>query len=276
RALASAYEGIETGRAPRVPDTNIYERYLRWWRSFDRSETRAYWRAKMHDLEQATPIPKVAGRQAGVTPEFGRYTLDLEPAFVKKMESLAEDVRVTPATLLDAAWAMLLLRSSGAEDVVFGMTVSGRDVDIPGVETVVGHFIYFLPLRISVGEIGPAWLRHVQSARMDAIAHQHIDLAEIQGYSAVPGDHELFQSFVVFENYPLELTAFRNVGLEATLKAGAGNMAHYPLAIGAMPKGDRLDLFFNFDRTLFDDTTVADIANELRGILGEIVELTTG
>lgn len=273
RDLAAAYEDVRDGRPARVASRGVYERYLRWRAGLDLGPSRDYWAATLRGFAGATPLP--GERALGEAPSgagHGHETLELGPAAVARLNAAAEVARVTPATLLDAAWATVLQRRSGRADVVFGMTVSGRDVPVPGVDALVGHFIDFLPLRIGPrgGRDGAAWLREVQAARAGAIAHQHLGLREIRACSDVPAEQPLFRSFVVFENYPLELALFRRTGLDVTMRSGAGNASHYPLALGAMPKRDRLTLFFNYDVRRFDAAAITDLAVELRDALEEL------
>ena len=63
-----------------------------------------------------------------------------------------QDSRITPNTLFQGVWALLLSRYSGNADVVFGVTVSGRPPELAGVEEMIGLFINTLPLRIQVDE----------------------------------------------------------------------------------------------------------------------------
>jgi len=44
---------------------------------------------------------------------------------------------LTLNTVIQSAWAVLLSRMTGREDVVFGSTVSGRYPEIPGIETMI-------------------------------------------------------------------------------------------------------------------------------------------
>ncbi|MCX4246649.1 non-ribosomal peptide synthetase [Paraliomyxa miuraensis] len=271
RELAASYEEVRSGHPARPPAGAVYERYLRWRESLELATARDHWAQAMRGFGEATPLPG-EGTGNGSSPEHAHHALDLEPARAARMSVAAEAARVTLATLLDAAWATLLSRRSGRADVVFGMTVSGRDVDVPGIDGIVGHLIDFLPLRVTVaGDRDVAeWLREVQSTRTSAIVHQHLGQREIQGYSDVPQAEPLFRSFVVFENYPLELALFRRTGLEVTMHSGASHASHYPLMVGIMPKRDRLTLFFNYDIRSFDASTITELAAELRDVLEEL------
>ena len=62
---------------------------------------------------------------------------------------------MTLNTLIQAAWAILLGRLTGRDDVVFGVTVAGRPPEIAGIERMVGLFINTLPLRVRLAPATP-------------------------------------------------------------------------------------------------------------------------
>ena len=68
------------------------------------------------------------------------------------LQAVARSQRLTLSTFIQGAWALLLSRYSGQDDVLFGITVSGRPPELPGVESMVGMFINVLPLRVVVTE----------------------------------------------------------------------------------------------------------------------------
>ena len=108
--------------------------------------------------------------------------------------------------MIQTAWAILLGRLLGRDDVVFGVTVAGRPPEVAGIERMVGLFINTLPLRIKLPPAKPLLdlLKEVQDSQSKLIAHQHLGLAEIQ---SAAGLGELFDTLVVFENYPLDETS---------------------------------------------------------------------
>jgi len=274
RDLATAYADLRQGREARPAMQAAYERYLRWRTTVDLEPARRHWSEILRDVQVATPLPAERPVHADDITDsgHGHFSLHLDAAATARIQAAAEAARVTPATLLDGAWATVLQQASGCADVVFGMTVSGRDVPVPGVDALVGHFIDFLPLRLRGrdGRDGVTWLQEVQTTRTEAISHQHLGLREIQTCSAVPADQPLFRSFVVFENYPLELSLFERTGLEVTMRSGAANTSHYPLAVGAMPKGDQLTLFFNYDIRRFEPEAITELAKALKGAMEEL------
>ena len=94
---------------------------------------------------------------------FGTETLSAE--FTERLVAIARENRLTLNTLLVGAWAILLGRYADQADIVFGTTVSGRAIDLEGVERIAGPLLNTLPLRVEVRPDQPLseWLRDVQS-----------------------------------------------------------------------------------------------------------------
>ena len=129
--------------------------------------------------------------------------LSLDPALSASLNRAAREQALTLNTVMQTAWGILLGRLSGRDDVVFGVTVAGRPAELAGVEHMVGLFINTLPLRLQLPPELPlsALLRQTQDSQSRLMAHQHLGLAEIQQAAGV-GD--LFDTLLVFENYPVD------------------------------------------------------------------------
>ncbi|HSB22524.1 MAG TPA: condensation domain-containing protein, partial [Burkholderiaceae bacterium] len=262
RELLTLY--AHRGDAAVLPRVTPYRDYLAWMAGQDRNAARAAWREALAGLEEATRLAPHDPGRAPVAPEQMR--LALSATLTAALTAQARQHGLTLNTLIQAAWAILLGRMSGREDVVFGVTVSGRPPEIAGIEGMVGLFINTLPLRVQLppGTALLELLRQVQNDQSKLMEHQHLGLAEVQGLA---GLGELFDTLVVFENYPvdragltaqvggLRLTDFR--GLDAT---------HYPLSLAAHP-GERLQLQLSYRPDLFDRASVETIAGRLVRLL---------
>ena len=115
-----------------------------------------------------------------VAPE--QITLSLSETLTAALTRQARAQGLTLNTFMQAAWAILLGRLTGRDDVVFGVTVAGRPPEIAGIERMVGLFINTLPLRVRLPASKPliAVLKELQDDQSRLMAHQHLGLAEIQ------------------------------------------------------------------------------------------------
>src|SRR5262249_12010094 len=153
------------------------------------------------------------------------------------------------------AWAILLGRQTGRDDIVFGVTVAGRPPEIAGIESMVGLFINTVPLRVKLPPAMPLsrLLEQVQDGHSRLMPHQHLGLAEIQ---QLAGLGELFDTLVVFENYPVDRSGLAAQAGGVQLVGVSGHDAtHYPLCLIVIP-GERLELRLDFRPDLFDRSSV--------------------
>ena len=183
---------------------------------------------------------------------------------------MARGQAVTLNTLIQAAWGILLGRLSGRDDVVFGVTVAGRPAEIAGIESMVGLFINTLPLRLKLAPSMPLsdLLRRTQDHQSRLMAHQYIGLAEIQ---QLAGLGELFDTLLVFENYPVDRGGLAADAGGIRLGAVRGHDAtHYPLSLIVQP-GDELRLRLDYRPDLFDRASVAVLGARLIRLLAGAV-----
>ena len=262
RELLEVY--AQHGSAASLPRVTPYRDYLGFIARQDRAAGLAAWREALAGLEEGT---RLAPRQAGREPlEPEHIVLSVDPVLSASLNRTAREQALTLNTVMQAAWGILLGRLSGRDDVVFGVTVAGRPAELAGVEHMVGLFINTLPLRMRLPPQLPlsALLRQTQDSQSRLMAHQHLGLAEIQQAAGV-GD--LFDTLLVFENYPVD-----RAGLAASsngLKLGqvhGRDATHYPLALIVQP-GETLQLRLDYRPDLFDVATVEAIGRRLIRLL---------
>ncbi len=223
------------------------------------------------------------GRPAGADPAGARRqgeplraswpsaSVVLEPAAGAALQARARDLRVTLSTLAHGAWALLLGRYAGEDDVVFGSTVSGRPAELPGVEKMVGLFINTVPVRVrfSGAERAAAWLRRLQEEQNELRQHEHAPLIDVQRWSGAAPGQPLFETLLVFENYPVSTSAESGQGSGLRLRRREiEERTHLPLVLVVVP-GSRLTLRVTYDRGRFD-------AESMDRLLGHLATLLAG
>ncbi|OQE42297.1 hypothetical protein PENCOP_c004G08019 [Penicillium coprophilum] len=91
----------------------------------------------------------------------------------------------TMATLIRGAWALVASQYTGSDDVVFGETLTGRDISLPGVESIVGPLIATIPIRIQVRRSSSveSYLQMVQQTILARTPYQHMGMQNIRKVS---------------------------------------------------------------------------------------------
>ncbi|MFD9739332.1 amino acid adenylation domain-containing protein [Umezawaea sp. NPDC059074] len=265
----SRHAAITAGRRPDPVARRPFGDYLRWLARQDPREAREHWERVLDGFDAPTPLPYDRPAEQGRTSSSTRwFTLTLPGGAVR---DFAQRNGLTLNAVVQGAWALLLSRYGGGEDVCFGSTVSGRPVDLPGADAITGMFINTLPVRTRVADDEPVavWLRRLQADQADARRFEHVSLADLQAWSDLPGGVDLFGSILVFENYPIDSEAAAAHGL-ALRELDAVETTNYPLSVGVRPGAD-LEFRLSYDPVLFDATTVERIAGHLTRALHGLV-----
>ncbi|HEY8207360.1 MAG TPA: AMP-binding protein, partial [Myxococcaceae bacterium] len=240
--------------------------FIDWLRRHDGSGDEAFWKRQLAGFTTPTPLP-LPGHGKG---EIRKETLHLPHEVTAALESFARANRLTVNTLVQGAFALLLSRYSGQEDLVYGTTFSGRPADLPGAESMVGLFINSLPMRVALPRDTAVlpWLQGLQGQLTELQGHQHTPLASVQAWSDVPSGQELFETLLVFENYPTDPAAEAQASGVAVRDVRSLERSHYPLMVVATP-GPRLSLSATHDTARID-------LGAARRLLGHLATLLEG
>ncbi|MFI9272171.1 non-ribosomal peptide synthase/polyketide synthase [Kitasatospora sp. NPDC052896] len=283
--VCEEYAALTGGpRAPR-PVRRPFADFLSWLGDQDENAAEAHWADVLAGFTARTPLPydrtptESHRARSGATVQHG-----LDEAVSRRLRETAASAGVTVNTVVEGAWALLLARYGGGDDVVFGTTVSGRPAELPGVESMIGMFINTVPTRVRIpaGGVLP-WLRDLQERQSDGRRFDHLALSRVQGLSDVPAGEALFDSMVVFENYPVDESAAARTGVRVA-EVRADDATTFPWCLRAHLT-ERLGFDLAYDPALFDRRTVQDaadrlvvlltaLADGLDGDLGELDPLT--
>ncbi|MFE0319726.1 amino acid adenylation domain-containing protein, partial [Streptomyces albogriseolus] len=270
--VCERYAALTGGRAAPAPVRRPFADFLRWLHDQDEAAAEAHWADTLAGFPARTPLPydrtpaeEHRARAAALTSR--RLDKDLSA----RLRQGAARAGLTVNTVIEGAWALLLARHSGRDDVVFGTTVSGRPAELPGVESMIGMFINTVPTRVRVAGGGAAsWLRAVQEHQSDTRRFDHLALPRIQALSEVPAGEALFDSMVVFENYPVDESATARTGVQVE-EVRAEDAPTFPLCLRAH-LGDRLGLDLAYDAGLFDAATADRLADRLTVVLRALAD----
>ncbi|MET9443778.1 non-ribosomal peptide synthase/polyketide synthase [Streptomyces sp. NPDC006610] len=269
--VCERYAALTTGRRPHVPDRAPFAGYLRWLAGQDTGRAERYWRETLAGFAVPTELPRDRRpAEAHRASSSGTVRVSLGREVSARLKETAQQAGLTVNTVLQGAWGLLLHHYGGGDDVVFGTTVSGRPAELPGVTSMVGLFINTVPTRLRIDGSRPVlqWLGEVQAAQSEARRHDFVSLAQLQTWSDVPGGASLFDSIVVFENYPFDADALARHGLAVEMESDL-EPTNYPLSVVVAP-GDDVTVSLDYDPAAFDAATVEGIGASLRTLLTQI------
>ncbi|MBP2479340.1 amino acid adenylation domain-containing protein [Crossiella equi] len=251
-----------TGTHPYTPPVRRpYADYVAWLAGHGTADSERHWRAVLSTLDSVTPLPYDREPAPGHRPvPAATHLLTLDETTSQRLHAFARGARITVNTLAQGLWALLLSRHGGGADVCFGATVAGRPDALTGAEDMIGLFITTLPVRVRLdpGARLADWLRQVQAEQVEAREHEHVSPADLQRWA---GLGRLFDSLLVFENYPGGAEPARRHGLDFA-DVEAVNSSNFPLK-AIVHAGPRLSVRFQYDPALFDARTVEALAERL-------------
>jgi amino acid adenylation domain-containing protein len=267
------YAAIMEGRRPVLVARRPFRDYLHWLSDQDHAQAEQHWRHALSGFDTPTPLPY--DRQpveAHRTESAQSIPIELALEQSSRLLWMAKRNGLTLNTIVQGAWALLLSRYSGERDVVFGTTVSGRPADLAGVEEMIGMFINTVPTRVKVqnGQSVVSWLHELQAAQVEARSFDFISLAQLHTCSDLSGGVNLFDSIVVFENYPIDQASDKE-GLRVH-DVQVVDTTNFPLTLGSAYVDDQLRLQLGYEPDLFDPATIERMAAHLKGLLEGVAE----
>ncbi|WP_326559280.1 amino acid adenylation domain-containing protein [Micromonospora sp. NBC_01796] len=250
-----------------MPTVTPYRDYLDWLSAQDRESARAAWRSALDGLSEGTRLAPSQQRRTPTLPE--QIVVELGENETARLTEWARARSVTLNTVFQGVWSVLLGALTGRRDVVFGGVTAGRPAEVAGIESMIGFFINTLPVRVrldpaaSLGQTMAA-LQRQQAALM---SYGYLGLGELQ---EVAGQGELFDTVLVFENYPLDPSGLADLVPGLRLTGAQGRDAnHYPLTLLVVP-GDRLTMRLDYRPDLLDRARMRRIADRLVTLLHQV------
>ncbi len=252
-----------------------YRDYLEWLASQDTEAGLEYWRSVLSGFD--TPVALPVDTSSRREPQPMRHLdVELPGSLPTDVADFARRHRLTVNAVVQGAWALLLSAYSGQSDVVFGATTSGRPADLLDAESVLGLFINTVPVRTRLQPSTPVvqWLQELQSEQWESRAYEYLSLPQLTALADLPAGTALFESLLVFENYPVDDDLAARHGLTITDTRAKEEGGNYPLSLTAFTgrqlvggNDPGVSLRMAYDPALFEDSTARDIAGRLAELL---------
>ncbi|RDL16574.1 non-ribosomal peptide synthase/polyketide synthase [Pseudomonas jessenii] len=249
-----------------------YRDFLVWLQGQDKAGAEDFWRGQLAELDEPTRLASACHGRTVPGPGKQMHRLHFDEVFTQRLNSFSRQQQVTLNSLVQAAWLLVLQRYTGQATVAFGATVSGRPVDLPGIEQQLGLFINTLPViaspqaTVSVGD----WVRSVQDKNLLLRDFEQTPLQDIQRLAQLSGE-ALFDTLLVFENYPVSEALEANPGGLRFAGLEHREQTNYGLTLIA-GASDVLNLDFNYLTEHFAERSVQGLAAHMQEVLRQFLE----
>lgn len=259
--------------------TTPYSSYIQWLENWQKEASETYWRSYLSAYETPATLPQKEVLQTeGLPYLLKKQHLIIDREETKRLEEFSRKHGVTINTVFQCAWGLLLAKYNNVNDVVFGSVVSGRPVEIDGVETMIGLFINTIPMRVSHGPedtVGDL-LKKTQDQSVNSGPHHYYSLSEIQALSEMGGD--LIDHIVAFENFPVtEQLVNQNPSAdkeEIPFEIKSSDywvQTNYDLSITVIPS-DEFEVIFDYNNNKYEDDTMTSVCSYLKNIIFSFVQ----
>ncbi|HYG65291.1 MAG TPA: condensation domain-containing protein, partial [Thermoanaerobaculia bacterium] len=270
RELTALYGGLEVPEPPvQYADFAVWQRA--WLQGNVLEAQLGYWRQRLAGAPARLILPTDRPRPVVETHRGDSRPLDLTPALARSVSALARREGATPFMVLLAAFAALLGRYSGQDDVVVGSPIAGRNRR--ETESLIGLFVNTLALRVELTG-APDFLGLLRQARrtaLDAYAHQDVPferLVEELVTERELGHSPLFQVMLMVQNTPaLAAGGAPMRELELRPLEVESEIAKFELTLTLTPLGEELTGALEHNTDLFDGATAERLARHFAALL---------
>ncbi|MDP4196834.1 MAG: amino acid adenylation domain-containing protein, partial [Bacteroidota bacterium] len=271
--IFAAYESLLDKRQLPASQRSSYGEYISWLKHQDILSAEKFWRDYLSGVEEPTYLPakKLSSGRSVKEGEIETLEMELSKELTNKLQSLLSPQSITMNSLIQCIWATILNKYSLNDDVIFGSTVSGRPSDLWGSESMLGLFINTLPVRIKFDKDLNVidWLKSVQKDQLLMRQFEYSPLTEIQNWTDIPRTKQLFETILVYENFPVKEFLGKEKGSFQIQKVQSSEKTNYPITLVA-GQSDKLMLRILYDSSLFDSSAVKRIFSQMKRLLEEV------
>ncbi|WP_203563332.1 non-ribosomal peptide synthetase, partial [Burkholderia pseudomallei] len=188
---------IGQGRAEDLPRPVPFRNFVAQARlGVSEADHEAYFRAKLGDIDEPTAPFGLLSVQ-GDGREIAEAARTLKPELSGALRGHARRLGVSAASMMHVAWGLVLSRTTGRQDVVFGTVLFGRMQGGAQSDRALGLFINTLPVRMRVAQTGvEASVKETHAQLAELMRHEHAPLVLAQRCSGVPAQTPLFTSLL--------------------------------------------------------------------------------
>ncbi|BAZ14320.1 amino acid adenylation domain-containing protein [Calothrix sp. NIES-4071] len=275
--LSALYQSFSAGKPSQLPELIIqYADFAHWqqqWLSGEVLQTQLdYWNQQLAAAPPLLELPTDRPRPSIQTFQGGTEYFKLNQELTNKLKTLSQKSEATLYMTLLSAFATLLSRYSGQEDIVIGSPIANRNHS--GIESLIGFFVNTLVLRTQLQD-NPTFVELLERVReMTLGAYEHQDLPFEKLVDLLQPERSLsytplFQVMFALQNAPSSKLELPDLTMTPFKMENVAAKFDLTLLIEETEAGLNGELVYNKD--LFDAATINRMAGHFQTLLEGIV-----
>ncbi|WP_160643686.1 non-ribosomal peptide synthetase [Chengkuizengella marina] len=268
----NAYKDFYVGHQPLQYNKTKFKEFISWHKNQEKYKQKLYWESYFIDFEQYSSLPYDV-EHVQVSSQNDIVFTSLTTLETEKINNFTKQNDITLASLFYTAWGILLQKYNQTNDVIFGTTVSGRTHFTKAIEDeMVGLFIHTIPLRVhsKYSDTVKDVIHFVDRSLQLRSEYENTSLVDIEQYAGFNTEQPLFQSIVVLENYPLDISNQK----DSLLKIDGYDIVettNFDLTLGLKTFSDLFEIEFSYDTNKFSKQMIQRMGGHFTFILKQII-----
>jgi len=261
------YDKLRSKNKITVQPVTNYPSFLNWKENQASEGTDLFWQKELSGFERPLLFPK----GPLVAPSFKDKSFQLSETESRQLQAFAKRNQISLSSLFQGAWAMLLGHYFQTNDVLYGMTVTGRFVNFPDIESISGLFMNIIPNRIRLDENldFSDWLKSINKSQGQKSKYEESTLEEVKSLVSWPPVIELFDTLFVYGNFLKDGMAIGDLNVK-DFKGGFSSA--YPLTIRINPI-DAIQINLRYNQSCISEEVVNWFKMALQRLLQNIEEI---
>ncbi|OZY86397.1 hypothetical protein CBP51_05050 [Cellvibrio mixtus] len=263
---------FRSGLTHLLPDPRPYREFVAHVRHHSgKRDAEKFFREMLGDIDEPI-VPFGLTDLLGDGRRINRHNLDIDVTLAQAIRRASQQLRISPAAIFHAAWAMVISMCSRCDDVVFGTVFSGRLQGTAGIEHMMGVFINTLPIRVKLTNLSAsALVVNIQASLLELLRFEQSSLAEAQRCSGLQGGIPLFNAILNYRHSARERSELDGAAFEPddfNFLAGE-ERTNYPISVSV----DDFGVGFGIDMQVHESLSASHLAGYLVRALEQLLPL---
>ena len=267
------YNALYQGRPADLPVKTPFKEFVKLLQSHVPVKEAGFWGNYLKGYSY-NELPWKRSSTGSSSYAFGALSTVIASEDAYTLRQICKSYGCSVASLFYTMWGVLLQKLNQEDDVLFGTVFSGRSAGLKGIEDMVGNFLNTLPLRVKcTGEA--SLLSVLQKVAEDVRTNQeyeHSRLTDIKEYAQMDPAAEIFDTLVIFENYPVSSALYAKDAILRITDHTFEHSSNYDITLFILQSEEQFELHFAFNRNRFQDGALDRIAGYFRNVINCFIQ----